>query len=213
MKARSLTIGAALAAATALSAATPAAAESDVFTQIFSAIGLTTPDSDPIEYRERAPLVVPPKTQLPAPQASAGQRNSAWPTDPDLVARRKAQADRNAPAPTVRQLEDPEMTPGQLRAGPRTASNRYQGQPLGAQLENDASTLMINPTRQMQQADQARSAAINNLRPGEEPQRRNLSEPPRGYRKPTEVVRAKADPVKEVDSSKPVDFLQDQRRN
>jgi hypothetical protein len=44
-----------------------------------------------IEYRERAPLVVPPSRNLPPPQSeAAATRDPAWPKDPD-IARRKAE--------------------------------------------------------------------------------------------------------------------------
>src|SRR3954469_9843274 len=37
-----------------------------------------------LEYRERPPLLIPPSTELPAPEASASLRKSpAWPNDPD----------------------------------------------------------------------------------------------------------------------------------
>jgi hypothetical protein len=45
-----------------------------------------------VEYRERAPLVVPPSRNLPPPQSEASvTRDPAWPKDPD-VARRKAES-------------------------------------------------------------------------------------------------------------------------
>jgi hypothetical protein len=45
-----------------------------------------------IEYRERAPLVVPPNRNLPPPQSETSvTSNPAWPSDPD-VNRRKQQA-------------------------------------------------------------------------------------------------------------------------
>lgn len=198
MKARSLTIGAALAAVVSLSAAVPAVADDDdMFTQIFSAIGLSSPDREPIEYRERAPLVVPPKNQLPAPQAPTGPRNAAWPNDPDVAARRQARTDRNTPVQSRIGKNDTDlMTPGQLRGGPRTASNAYQGLPLGARNVNSNSEELIGPTRQMNAIDANRAMSLNNLRPGEEPERKSLSDPPRGYRQPTEIVRVQQEPVK-----------------
>lgn len=191
-----------------------ALAADDVFTQIFSAIGLTTPEREPIEYRERAPLVVPPKSGLREPVAPNAQRNAAWPNDPDVVSRRQAAADRNAPVPSGKWTENPEMRPGQLRAGPRTATNRL-GVPDYSPNENDASVLMIRPTRDMRAADAERIARDNlsNLRPGEEPERKSLSEPPRGYRKPTEIVRATGEPARTQDASKPLDYIFGQRRN
>lgn len=50
-----------------------------------------------IDYRARAPLVVPPNSTLPRPQQAASERNAAWPNDPD-VQRRKDAAN---PAPYV----------------------------------------------------------------------------------------------------------------
>ena len=50
-------------------------------------------DGTGIEYRERAPLVVPPSRDLPAPQnEGATARNPAWPKDPDTVRRKQATA-------------------------------------------------------------------------------------------------------------------------
>jgi len=50
-------------------------------------------DGDGVDYRERAPLVVPPSRNLPPPRDSeaAVSSNPAWPKDPD-VAKRKAEA-------------------------------------------------------------------------------------------------------------------------
>ena len=46
-----------------------------------------------IDYRERAPLVVPPSRDLPAPQAEGPTaQNPAWPKDPDAARRRNAAA-------------------------------------------------------------------------------------------------------------------------
>jgi hypothetical protein len=50
-----------------------------------------------IEYRERAPLVVPPGRDLPPPQPEGTvDRNPAWPKDPDVARRREATAAEKA---------------------------------------------------------------------------------------------------------------------
>jgi hypothetical protein len=50
-----------------------------------------------IEYRERAPLVVPPTRDLPPPQAEGpAARNPAWPKDPDVARRKEASAAERA---------------------------------------------------------------------------------------------------------------------
>src|SRR5580658_6306622 len=48
-------------------------------------IGLRNGREGSIEYKERPPLVVPPNRDLPQPDTtgSIGQRDPAWPSDPD----------------------------------------------------------------------------------------------------------------------------------
>ena len=57
---------------------------------IMAGIGGTNMDNRGIEYRERSPLVVPPKLDLPPPAAASNEVKAPnWPKDPD-EARRKA---------------------------------------------------------------------------------------------------------------------------
>ena len=54
-------------------------------------LGGTNMDNRGIEYRERSPLVVPPKLDLPPPDAGAAAVNVPnWPKDPDVAARKAA---------------------------------------------------------------------------------------------------------------------------
>lgn len=84
--------------ALAVSAATAWAEDDDdtpidtkVFRRVMKELGFRNGDEG-IEYRERAPLVVPPSRTLPPPQSEASvARDPAWPKDPD-VARRKAES-------------------------------------------------------------------------------------------------------------------------
>ena len=43
-----------------------------------------------IDYRERSPLVVPPKLNLPPPETANAAPKPNWPKDPDVEERRKA---------------------------------------------------------------------------------------------------------------------------
>jgi hypothetical protein len=54
-----------------------------------SAMGVQVGTEVGLDYRERAPLVVPPQTTLPPPQA-APAKSAAWPTDPDVKRRQEA---------------------------------------------------------------------------------------------------------------------------
>jgi hypothetical protein len=67
--------------------------DTKLFRQFMKDIGAQR-DGPPIEYRERAPLVVPPSRNLPPPQEITGSvtANPAWPKDPDAYSRRKQTA-------------------------------------------------------------------------------------------------------------------------
>ncbi len=70
-------------AVTGLSAASltgSARAQDGVFNSMLKNLGLGS--NDPIEYRERPPLVVPQTRDLPPPQSAKGARDPNWPTDP-----------------------------------------------------------------------------------------------------------------------------------
>src|SRR5438477_12129520 len=63
--------------------------EEKIIEGIMTGIGGTNMDNRGIEYRERSPLVVPPKLDLPPPASSSEVKAPNWPKDPD-EARRKA---------------------------------------------------------------------------------------------------------------------------
>lgn len=78
--------------------AAPAAAQtSDTVDFVLQKLGLREEEKDPIDYRERAPLVVPPQHTLVAPQERASAADPRWPQDPDVVRRRKAEEERRKP--------------------------------------------------------------------------------------------------------------------
>lgn len=103
-------------------------------TGVMQALGLTEEDEKPeINYRERAPLVVPPggaALALPPPQESASKSNPNWPKDPD-VARRKREAEA-ARRPVVRDDPGRPLLPSELNKGRRkTAGTFDDGKPAG----------------------------------------------------------------------------------
>src|SRR5712671_1251378 len=69
--------------------------EEKIIDNIMAGIGATNMENRGIDYRERSPLVVPPKLDLPPPaSASANVNVPNWPKDPDEARRKAAIAER-----------------------------------------------------------------------------------------------------------------------
>lgn len=124
----------AAAAAGVLLAAAPAFANEDdepvrdegIISNLMRGLGASD-GSNGINYRERSPLVVPPKLTLPPPEARRSQPAN-WPKDPDVLERRAARealkkrdkVKENDPAEQMRIQPEPEL--GQARARTATVS-------------------------------------------------------------------------------------------
>jgi hypothetical protein len=150
--------------------------------------GSTGPE---IEYRERSPLVVPPRSTLPPPQAPAAQRASNWPNDPDVARRRaseetgifdgfigrpRAQAD----GPRIR-MSPNELSEGRVAGRPLESREPLGGRPSSV-LDDNANAMLRIPQQQVREADARRRAAETELPVGAEPPRRLLTDPPQGLR-------------------------------
>jgi hypothetical protein len=97
-------------AASTFSAAPALAQEGGLFQAILGATGLMPSSGPAIEYRERAPLVVPPTRELPPPVTpDALTANPQWPEDATL----RAQRERATP----RLRDDRVLTMEEMRAG------------------------------------------------------------------------------------------------
>src|ERR1700737_2105998 len=96
--------------------------EEKIIEGIMAGVGGTNMENRGIDYRERAPLVVPPKLDLRPPEAAKSEvKDPNWPKDPDVARRKAATAARK-----TRKYETPEqaariLTPSELNGG-RTAA-------------------------------------------------------------------------------------------
>jgi hypothetical protein len=113
-----------LCAAAATLACAPARAEEGVaIKNLLGSMGIISPEKDPIHYRERAPLVLPPKMELRAPAASGSyaSNNPQWPSDPEVTARRRRAAEQRVPVTEseTRRMADsnPRLTVEEMRRG------------------------------------------------------------------------------------------------
>jgi hypothetical protein len=165
--------------------AVPAQAQEGVLMRnLLGNIGILPSEKDAIEYRERAPLVVPPGSRLPQPQERAAQRNAAWPNDPDVAARRAARADANLPATErekYKEQRNPTLSVNELRAGRDPNQRATAPTPRGSTTyEENIGPILIG--REL--AAQKNAAEDLSVLAGGEPERRRLSDPPTGVRKP-----------------------------
>lgn len=160
--------------------------EEKIIEGIMAGIGGTNMENRGIDYRERSPLVVPPKLDLPPPaSASAEVKAPNWPKDPD-EARRKA-----AIAARKKENKDPReasriLTPAELAVGKTAGPARTNNDPVqpGSSYNNP----ILSPSQL------GYSGGLSGLFGGNksetapfkgEPTRESLTQPPSGYQTPS----------------------------
>jgi hypothetical protein len=174
-----------LAAAAGVALATLPAHAEGFLSGVMSEFSLSGPKHASIDYHERAPLVVPKSTELPKPEAgNPATAAAAWPKDDDgLNAADREDADPNVPeterwrykAVTTGQWP---VSPAELNSGTRAA--RVQDDlnlPTGFSQYPDG-RLSREQLRAGTKAEAKVSAYAG------EPPRRQLTDPPSGYRVP-----------------------------
>jgi hypothetical protein len=161
--------------------------EEKVIEGIMAGIGGTNMENRGIDYRERSPLVVPPKIDLPPPaSASSEVKDPNWPKDPD-EARRKA-----AIAARKKENKDPIeasriLTPSELnKRGPKASStaDSESVQPGG----DPGTNAILSPSQlgftgsfgSLFGGNKAEVAPFKG-----EPTRESLTQPPTGYQTPS----------------------------
>ena len=163
--------------------------ERNMMQGLLSGLGIVGEERPPIDYRQRAPLVLPRGSALPAPQdGTASSRNPAWPNDPDVARARAAGLAANAPI--VRDDLGRTLTNGEMRSrsngglfggGPVDVTRRPSDQQVSSPATVDEMRVapIWSTVGSMFGGSTSRDAAVPF--PGEGPRRR-LVEPPPGYR-------------------------------
>ena len=161
--------------------------EEKIIEGIMKGIGGTNMENQGIDYRERSPLVVPPKLDLPPPAGTTADVKAPpnWPKDPDdarrkaaIAARKKANKD---PREAARLL-----TPSELNQvkGAKSSGGDSVDQPGG----NPGSNAVLSPSQL------GYSGGFSGLFGGSktetapfkgEPARESLTQPPAGYQTPS----------------------------
>jgi hypothetical protein len=161
-----------------------------ILRQFMKDLGLQR-DGPPIEFRERAPLVVPPSRTLPPPQDERTVTTSpAWPKDPDVQKRRQATTSNK------KRLERTSTEVMEAEARPLPRSELDKGRiPPGTQ-PTTGSPSPEESARPMQPKELGAKSIFSGMfssfsNKGEtgaftgEPVRESLTAPPPGYQTPS----------------------------
>lgn len=158
--------------------------EERIIGNIMRGLGGTNMENRGIDYRERSPLVVPPKLDLPPPSGAAAEAKVPnWPKDPDEQRRKAAIAARK------KENKDPReaariLTPAELAVG-KTAPGRKETDPIQPGVTNNP---ILSPSQL------GYTGGLGGLFGGSktetatfkgEPTRDSLTQPPPGYQTPS----------------------------
>jgi len=164
--------------------------EEKIIEGIMKGIGGTNMDNTGIDYRERSPLVVPPKLDLPPPSAAAAEVKAPnWPKDPDEARRKAAIAERKKAKPNEIEAARP-LTPSELNAAKTApgASSRSRGSDWEVPGGEPGGTAILSPTQLGFEGRFSNLFGGNKAEMKEfkaEPPRESLTQPPPGYQTPS----------------------------
>jgi hypothetical protein len=159
--------------------------EEKIIKQIMTGIGGTNMENTGIDYRERSPLVVPPKIDLPAPASAAVEAPVPnWPKDPEVRRRKEAKAarknDNKDPREASRILTPSELAAGKTAPAKRTAETNQPGDPGANAILSPSQLGFDGGFMGMFKGNKTESAPFKG-----EPTRDTLTMPPPGYQTPS----------------------------
>jgi hypothetical protein len=162
--------------------------EEKIIDGVMAGIGGTNMENRGIDYRERSPLVVPPKLDLPPPETLTSEiKDPKWPKDPDEQRRKAVIAARKKTKPIDPVGPGRPLTPAELNVG-RTAAAPAPTPGDSVQPGNSATNPMLSPSQlgyeggifKMFKGNTAEAAPFKG-----EPTRESLTQPPVGYQTPS----------------------------
>jgi len=161
--------------------------EEKIIEGIMSGIGATNMDNRGIDYRERSPLVVPPKLNLPPPEnAKADIRDPNWPKDPDEARRKAAIAARKTEKAKNPYEDARPLTPAELNVGRTAPPVRTNNDPV--EPGNSNTNPILSPSQlgfNGRFTDLFGSNKPESVPFKGEPTRESLTQPPAGYQTPS----------------------------
>jgi hypothetical protein len=159
--------------------------EEKIIKQIMTGIGGTNMENTGIEYRERSPLVIPPRSDLPPPAAAAAEAPVPnWPKDPDVRKRKEAKAarkkDNKDPIEASRPLTPSELAVGKTAPAKRSAETNQPGDPGANAILSPSALGYEGGLSGLFGGSKTESAPFKG-----EPTRDTLTMPPPGYQTPS----------------------------
>jgi hypothetical protein len=159
--------------------------EEKIIKQIMTGIGGTNMENTGIEYRERSPLVIPPKNDLPPPASAAVEAPVPnWPKDPDVRKRKEAIAarkkDNKDPREASRVLSPSELAVGKTAPAKRTAETNQPGDPGANAILSPSQLGYEGGLKGLFGGSKTETAPFKG-----EPTRETLTMPPSGYQTPS----------------------------
>jgi hypothetical protein len=159
--------------------------EEKIIKQIMTGIGGTNMENTGIEYRERSPLVIPPRSDLPPPAAAAVEAPVPnWPKDPEVRRRKEAKAarkkDNKDPIEASRILKPSELAVGTTAPAKRTAETNQPGDPGATAILSPSQLGYDGGVMGFFKGNKSESAPFKG-----EPTRDTLTMPPPGYQTPS----------------------------
>jgi len=160
--------------------------EEKLIDNLMSGIGAKSMEKKGIEYRERSPLVVPPKLDLPPPVGTEAKAAPNWPKDPDERRRKEAIAQRKKAVKATESWQAAQpLTPAEMKIGQTAAPERTNNDPIQPGTNGNPS---LSPAQlgftgglwNMMTNNKGESTKFTT-----EPPRQSLTEPPPGYQTPS----------------------------
>jgi len=157
--------------------------EEKIIDNVMRGLGGTNMETPTINYRERSPLVVPPKLDLPPP-ASTQANVPNWPKDPDVLQREADAAARKNENKDPLAAARP-LTPAELRAHKTVRARATEAAQPGSNQNNPT----LSPSQLGFKGGLFRifkgGSDTESKQFTSEPERETLTEPPPGYQTPS----------------------------
>jgi hypothetical protein len=160
--------------------------EEKIIKGIMTGIGGTNMENAGIEYRERSPLVIPPRSDLPPPASAAAEAPTPnWPKDPDVKRRKEAKEarkkDNKDPVQAARPLSPSELAVGKTAAPTsRSSDPELPGNPGATAILSPSQLGYEGGVMGFFKGNKTETAPFKG-----EPTRDTLTMPPPGYQTPS----------------------------